>query len=87
VTRRTIAGWAAALAVVAAIASYLAWRRPRGCALPPRDCTERCDELVFFAPVRGLGYEVRPIDDDAVRSDATGYLRRDLMMAIQYATA
>lgn len=61
---------------------------PSDCAhLPPRDCAARCDELVRFTPARGVGWF-----DDALageRSDetSTSYVRRDLMMLVQHATA
>jgi hypothetical protein len=42
---------------------------------------------VWFAPSRGPGYEDVPLDDEVALPDSTSYLRRDLMMAIKYATA
>jgi len=77
---------AGCVAVITAIVIAFAARRPDG-ALPPRDCAERCDELVWFAPSRGPGYEDVPLDDEVALPDSTSYLRRDLMMAIKYAAA
>ena len=59
-----------------------------GCALPPRDCLGRgCAALVQFAPAAGPGYEDVPLDDERTPATSTSYVRRDLMMAIQHATA
>jgi hypothetical protein len=75
------------VAAIAVVASYFALRIPRTDALTPRDCTERCDDLVWFAPTRGPGYEDVPLDDEVALPDSTSYLRRDLMMDIKYAAA
>jgi len=57
------------------------------CPLPPRECTAHCDELVWFAPSRGPGYEDVPLDGEDTTPESTTYLRRDLMIAIKYAAA
>jgi len=72
---------------IAVVASHFALRIPRTDALQQRDCTERCEELVWFAPARGPGYEDVPLDDEVALPDSTSYLRRDLMIAIKYAAA
>ena len=78
------------MAAIAAIATaaYVATREPQADALPPRDCTERCDDLVWFSPARGPGYEEVPENDDEVALPSSmSYARRDLAMALKYATA
>lgn len=78
--------WVVVAAVVAGCAARD--RAPPDCAhLPPRDCVVGCAELVRFTPARGIGWF-----DDALageRSDeaSTSYVRRDLMMLVQHATA
>lgn len=59
------------------------------CALPPRVCelgAARCGALVRFAPERGPGYEDVPLAAE-VDEHSTSWLRRDLMMLVQYAAA
>lgn len=84
-TRRIAAGIAL---LVAAGAIALARHQPqRACEPPPRDCVgaaSYCGALVWFAPARGLGYDV---DDAAALPDSTSYIRRDLMMLVKYGAA
>jgi hypothetical protein len=91
--------WFVALATVGtgalAIAAKLAERPepPRigsapgpECSLPPRACTEDCDTLVEM-PLAGPGYvDPRRAGEDTTAT-STSYLRRDLMLAIEYAAA
>jgi hypothetical protein len=90
---------AASLAVVLAVAIIVERTPvPRGarfgigfgpgaaCALPPRVCDEKCDDLVQIA-VDGAGYVDGRLDDENTPESSTSYLRRDLMMAVQYAAA
>jgi hypothetical protein len=81
-----VCGAAISLAGLAA-ASYVASLPSHDVALPPRECTEGCDALVWFAPPRGPGYEVVALEDEDALPDSMSYIRRDLMMAIKYATA
>lgn len=76
------------LLVLACVVVY-AWPRDhaRPAALPPLACTERCDQLVWFAPSSGPGYVDLPLDGETATPESTSYLRRDLMMAIKYAAA
>ncbi len=62
---------------------------PTEVGLPPLECEgseEYCSEVVFFEPVDGITYLNYPengeTDDDQYRS----YLRRDLVILVQYAT-
>jgi hypothetical protein len=82
-----IAHWS----LVVALAACDAERAPMAVTacgdLPPRDCGAACDELVWFTPAAGPGYQDVPLDDEVDARDSTSYLRRDLMMAVKYATA
>ena len=42
---------------------------------------------MWFAPTQGPGYVDVPLDEEVALPESTSYLRRDLMMAIKYATA
>jgi len=59
-------------------------------SLPSRDCEEgdsACSELIFFEPVEGPGYINYPVNDETWNDQYRSYLRRDLLMSIQYASA
>ena len=56
------------------------------CVLPPRACTARCDELVLI-PAAGAGYVDIRLEDEQTVETSTSYLRRDVMMLVQYAAA
>lgn len=58
--------------------------------LPPMDCTggaAHCAALVQFNPVQGDGYIDYPENGETWANQYRSYIRRDLMMLIQYATA
>lgn len=83
--------WVVLLCLAGTVASAV-WRgcrheRPAACDLPPRDCTEGCDDLVQLLPAIGPGYHDDMIhwEDSSVTS--TSYMRRELMMLVKYATA
>src|SRR6185295_4735875 len=60
------------------------------CVLPPRECDPRvtdCDELVPFTPREGPGYAVFIGLEPTEEVRQVGFIRRDLMMLVQYATA
>ncbi|MDX2088272.1 MAG: hypothetical protein SFX73_10500 [Kofleriaceae bacterium] len=57
------------------------------CELPPAVCKARCDELVPFAPASGPGYVDVPVKGEESAATSTSYVRRDLMMRVQYAAA
>ena len=86
---------AAGVTCALAIALHVAGRPPgrnvgRGpgiaCVLPPRTCAERCDELVEM-PLVGFGYVDVRVAEESLPATSTSYLRRDLMMLVQYAAA
>ncbi len=56
------------------------------CPLPRRVCSARCHELVKIAPI-GRGYIDVHLDAEADTETSTSYLRRDLMMLVEYAAA
>ena len=58
----------------------------RACVLPPRSCVERCDELVEM-PLVGLGYVDNRVTEEMIEATSTSFIRRDLMMLVQYAAA
>ena len=61
--------------------------RPRACDLPPRDCEgDHCGDLVQL-PELGHGYFDDMITWEDTSITSTSYLRRDLMMLLQYAAA
>ncbi len=79
---------ASALLVVAVGACAPASPVTPPCELPPRDCDgPACAALGPFAPAAGPGYEDVPLEDESSPARSTSYLRRDLMMLVQYATA
>jgi hypothetical protein len=58
--------------------------------LPPLLCTggaTYCNDLVPFEPVTGPGYDNYPINGETISDQYRSYIRRDLRMLIQYATA
>ncbi len=58
--------------------------------LPPRDCTGSaayCGELVVFNPRTTAHYDDYPINGETANNQYRSYLRRDLMMLLDYATA
>lgn len=58
--------------------------------LPPRDCGEDdtvCSELVKFDPAMGPGYIDYPVNRETWDDQYRSYLRRDLQLLIQYASA
>jgi hypothetical protein len=59
------------------------------CALPPLLCGDDapCGEIVLFTPPKGAGYEDIPLDDETEANQYASYLRRDVMMVVQYAAA
>ena len=60
------------------------------CDLPPARCTGTaayCSALVLFSPAIGPGYEDVPSTDGYWHERTSSYLRRDLMIEIQYAAA
>ena len=59
-------------------------------ALPARDCTgsdSYCSELVVFNPRTTANYDDYPINGETSTNQYRSYLRRDLMMLIDYASA
>ncbi len=56
------------------------------CALPPRGCTERCDELAEM-PASGPGFVDLRLPGEQLAATSTSYLRRDLTAVIGYAAA
>jgi hypothetical protein len=87
----------AAVVVTAAVAFvHHCARRPAGrnigrgpgpaCTLPPRTCVERCDELVEM-PASGPGYFDHVVVEESIPETSTSFIRRDLMMLVQYAAA
>lgn len=64
--------------------------RPTCNDLPPLECVgddTYCSALVPFEPVLGAGYSNDPANGETWENQYRSYLRRDLMMAIQYAAA
>jgi hypothetical protein len=62
----------------------------RLCEIPPARCSagaEVCRELVLFAPAVSAGYEDFPNGGETWDDQWASYVRRDLMMAVQYAAA
>jgi hypothetical protein len=58
------------------------------CDLPPARCEgARCAELIRFTPAVGPGYEDYPYEGETWDDQYASYIRRDLMVAIQYAAA
>jgi len=60
------------------------------CDLPPIECTGTaayCGELIQFDPTEGVGYTDYPENGETVDNQYRSWLRRDLVMLIQYATA
>ncbi len=60
------------------------------CNLPPLQCTGTkayCGELIQFDPVEGTGYTDYPENGESWSNQYRSWLRRDLVMAIQYAAA
>jgi len=58
--------------------------------LPPRDCTGTdayCSELVTFDPRTTANYDDYPINGETASNQYRSYLRRDLVMLLDYATA
>lgn len=58
--------------------------------LPPLECSgdpDFCAEIVPFEPVEGPGYVNLPENGESWDNQYRSYLRRDLMMLIQYAAA
>jgi hypothetical protein len=58
--------------------------------LPSYDCGEdniACSEVVFFEPISGPGYINYPVNDETWDDQYRSYLRRDLQLLIQYASA
>ena len=91
--------WLVAIAAIVtcalAITMHIAGRAPsqnvgrgpgRTCVLPPRTCTERCDELVEM-PLVGIGYFDAREREELIEATSTSFLRRDLKMVIEYAAA
>jgi hypothetical protein len=65
-------------------------QRPVCDNLPPLECTgdeAYCAELVPFEPVTGPGYSNYPENGETWDDQFRSYLRRDLMMAVKYASA
>jgi hypothetical protein len=56
------------------------------CELPARACSEHCADLVQI-PAVGAGYVDVRLDDEQTAETSTSYVRRDLMMLVQYAAA
>ncbi len=82
----------ATLAVVVSVANR-PFRRRVGdgpgpeCVLPPRGCSgAHCAELVQI-PVVGAGYVDGRLANEQTAETSTSYLRRDLIMLVQYAAA
>lgn len=61
------------------------WETP--CVVPPLDCEEGCDELVWVSVVPGPGYKDVPVPDERDAARSTSWLRRDLFMVIRHAAA
>jgi hypothetical protein len=64
--------------------------RPACNHLPPLECVgddAYCSALVPFEPVHGAGYSNDPVIGETWENQYRSFLRRDLMMAIQYAAA
>jgi len=60
------------------------------CNLPPLTCTGSeawCGELIPFDPVEGYGYTDYPENGETWANQYRSWLRRDAVMAIQYAAA
>src|SRR5688572_3011709 len=60
------------------------------CDLPPLRCPDddaTCNDIVLFSPSEGTGYVDIPLDDETPTNQYASYLRRDLMMVVQYAAA
>lgn len=60
------------------------------CILPPLECTggaAYCGDLIPFEPVNGPGYENYPINGETWDDQYRSWLRRDVVMLIQYASA
>jgi len=60
------------------------------CDLPPLECTgtaEYCGELIQFDPTYGVGYIDYPENGETWDNQYRSWLRRDVVMLIQYATA
>jgi hypothetical protein len=60
------------------------------CEIPPVRCLGDeiyCSELVLFTPAVSAGYEDVPFEGETWSNQYASYIRRDLMMAIQYAAA
>jgi hypothetical protein len=58
--------------------------------LPPLECSgdpEYCGELISFEPSQGYGYTDFPENGETWENQYRSYLRRDLVMLIQYASA
>src|SRR5688572_25973197 len=92
--------WLVAVAVIVTIAAAIAVRvnyQPadprnigdapgRACNLPPRTCTERCGELTEM-PLVGVGYIDYRALEEWFPETSSSFIRRDLMMLVQYASA
>jgi hypothetical protein len=60
------------------------------CNLPPKECVgtkEYCGELIQFDPVEGIGYIDYPENGENWDNQYRSWLRRDVVMGIQYAAA
>lgn len=58
--------------------------------LPPMRCTSgaaTCNALTSFSPRTGVGYEDYPLNGETTTNQYRSFLRRDLIMLLQYAAA
>lgn len=69
------------------LATTPAFAEPAKCVVPSPVCSVHCDELVRFTPSIGTGYEDVEEDDERDADTSTSYIRRDLMLRVQYAAA
>ena len=60
---------------------------PTCSTLPTRDCTTGCSTLTTFNPRTSAHYDDYPINGETTTNQYRSYLRRDLMMLVDYATA
>jgi hypothetical protein len=60
---------------------------PACTSLPARDCTTGCGTLTTFSPRTTAHYDDYPINGETAANQYRSYLRRDLMMLVNYATA
>lgn len=60
---------------------------PTCSSLPTRDCTSGCSTLVSFNPRTTAHYDDYPINGETATNQYRSYLRQDLKMLVDYATA